>query len=282
MTTRLAYHVVVHALEARAGWTPARRFAAAVHHCLHGHLPYSRYLAAGAEARRQRTSESRVQRWVEDWLATDVNPVVQILGGLTVPANTAWGLNAYTRSAYVGVRTTIALPDTATPHLQVRRELLAGQHDPTLCRAGVLSTMESLLTRTHTNALQAAPTGLRLLSDLARQLGVERLAGAQLAAVFEAQGPLPIPLAANQLGCHPRTLERRLREEGLTAEAVRQATRLLGAARALRAAENLTGIAHQHGFSDLSHMSRAFSEACGMAPSLLRQLARGALVTEPG
>ncbi|OYQ42394.1 hypothetical protein CHU94_02875 [Rhodoferax sp. TH121] len=280
MSTRLAYHVVVHALEARAGWTPVRRFAAAVSHCLDGHLPYSRYLMAGAEAKRRRTGESAVQRWVEDWLATDLNPVVQTMGQLTLPANTAWALNAYTRSAQVGVRTTIALPPAAHQQLQVHRELLASDTDPALCRAGVVSTMETLLAQTRKNAMGMAPAGLRPLSSLARVLGVERLAAAQLAGVFEAQGPIPIPLAARQLGCHHRTLERRLREEGLTAEAVRQTVRLLSATHGVRGTRSLTEVAHQTGFSDLSHMSRAFGAACGMAPSLLRQAARGGLLPE--
>jgi len=281
MTSRLAYHVVVHALEARAGWTPVRRFAAAVAHSLNGHLPYTRYLSAGVQGQGRQASESMVQRWVEDWLATDVNPVIQTMGQLTLPANTAWALNAYTRSAQVGVRTTIALPDATAPRLQVRRELLASNTDPALCRAGVVSTMEALLAHTLQNAQRGTPTGFRPLSGLASLLGVERLAAAQLATVFEAQGPLAIPLAARQLGCHQRTLERRLREEGLTAEAVRQTVRLLAAAQALRGPRSLTEIAHHCGFADLSHMSRAFGAACGMAPSLLRQAAQGGLRPEP-
>lgn len=280
MTTRLAYHVVVHALEARAGWTPVRRFAAAVQHSLGGHLPYSRYLSAGAEAQRRRSSESSVQRWVGEWLGTDVNPVIQTMGRLTVPANTAWALNAYTRSAQVGVRTTIALPSAASQQLQVQRELLASHTDPALCRAGVVSTMEALLAQTRNQAQGATAIGYRSLSGLARGLGMERLAAAQLATVFETQGPLPIPLAARALGCHQRTLERRLREEGLTAEAVRQSVRLLNATHDLRGPRSLTDIAHHAGFSDLSHMSRAFGAACGMAPSLLRQAAQGGLVPE--
>lgn len=282
MTTRLAYHVVVHALEARAGWTPVRRFAAAISHSLNGHLPYSRYLSAGAEARRHHTSESKVQGWVEDWLATDINPVVQTMGQLTVPANTAWALNAYTRSAQVGVRTTIALPHATSQHLQVHRELLASDTDPALCRAGVVSTMETLLAHTRKNAQDLAAAGFRPLSGLATLLGVERLAAAQLARVFEVQGPVPIPLAARQLGCHHRTLERRLREEGLTAEGVRQSVRLLAAAQALRSPRSLTDIAHETGFADLSHMSRAFGMACGMSPSLLRRAAQGGLIPEVG
>ncbi len=283
MTHRLAYHVVVHALEARAGWTPARRFASAVAHTLNGHLPYTRYLAAGQTSRSQGAGESSVQRLVEEWLATDANPVIQLMTQLTQPGNTAWALNAYTHSAQVGVRTTIALNANAAaaPQLEIKRQLLAAERDPALCRTGVVCVMESLIARSVRNALHRPAPTLRPLSTLAHTLGLGHSAAAQLSQVFEAEGGIPIPLAAQRLGCHTRTLERRLRTEGLTAEAVRQTVRLIAAAQQLRAPHTLTHIAHSVGFSDLAHMTRAFGSACGMAPSLLRQVARGGLAPEP-
>lgn len=283
MTNRLAYHVVVHALEARAGWTPARRLASAVAHTLNGHLPYTRYLAAGQTSRRQGAGEASVQRLVEDWLATDVNPVIQLMGQLTLPGNTAWALNAYTHSAQVGVRTTIALHNNAAsaPQMEIKRQLLATERDPALCRTGVVCVMESLVARSMRNALHHPAPTVRPLSALAHALGLGHSATAQLSQVFEAEGGIPIPLAAQHLGCHTRTLERRLRTEGLTAEAVRQTVRLIAATQQLRLPHSLTDIAHSVGFADLSHMTRAFGAACGMAPSLLRQVAHGGLAPEP-
>jgi AraC-like DNA-binding protein len=72
------------------------------------------------------------------------------------------------------------------------------------------------------------------------------------------------------IGCHQRTLERRLREEGLTAETIRMATRLIRATKRLRSSDSLTAIAMEVGFSDQAQMTRAFRFSCGMTPSLLR------------
>ena len=90
--------------------------------------------------------------------------------------------------------------------------------------------------------------------------------------VFEAMGHVAVGEVARRLGCHQRTLERRLRQQGLTAEALRLASRLINATRRLGSEESLTTIAIDEGFSDLSHMTRAFRRSCGMAPSLCRSL----------
>ena len=50
----------------------------------------------------------------------------------------------------------------------------------------------------------------------------------------------------------------------------------------LRSPRSLTDSAHETGFADLSHMSRAFGMACGMSPSLLRRAAQGGLIPEVG
>lgn len=69
-----------------------------------------------------------------------------------------------------------------------------------------------------------------------------------------------------------RSLERKLRAEGLTAEALRQAVRMVRATDRLGSDDSLTTIAIEEGFSDLSHMTRSFKTSAGMQPSLLRRL----------
>jgi AraC-like DNA-binding protein len=112
-------------------------------------------------------------------------------------------------------------------------------------------------------------------SEVARYLAVEHAAGAHAAAVFEHEGAIPIPQLARHLGCSQRTLERRLREEGLTAELLRSAVRLLRATERLRHGGSLTEVAVDEGFSDLAHMSRSFQASCGMSPTLLRRIFAG-------
>jgi AraC-like DNA-binding protein len=110
------------------------------------------------------------------------------------------------------------------------------------------------------------------ISDTASILGVERSAGAEVAAIFEAEGNISIKDVASQIGCHQRTLERRLREEKLTAELIRMASRIIRATRRLRSTDSLIAIATEEGFSDQAHMTRAFRASCGMTPRMLRLL----------
>ncbi len=276
MTQPLAYHVVVRALEAEAGWTPAARFACSVAHTLDGHLPYARYQAVGLARRREGSSEATVERMVHEWLATDVNPATQIIGHLPSAEAAVWALNAYTESARLGVRTRLALTldeAAAAPRLAVRRERAAAGDDPELCRAGVLTLMEILIGQSaHTPAQPGAARGL---SSIARLLGVEHSAAAHAVEVFEHEGHVAVARVAELLGCSQRTLERRLRQEGVTAEALRRATRVIRATGRLRSQESLTDIAADAGYADLAHMSREFRSSCGMSPSLLRRAWRG-------
>ncbi|MGK5063963.1 helix-turn-helix domain-containing protein [Janthinobacterium sp. LB3P112] len=60
------------------------------------------------------------------------------------------------------------------------------------------------------------------------------------------------------MGCLQRTLERQLRESNITAEALRQASRLIRTLHRLSASDSLTMIACDKSFSDLAHMPRRF------------------------
>lgn len=115
------------------------------------------------------------------------------------------------------------------------------------------------------------------LTSVAGLLGVERSVAAEAALVLETEGQLTIAQLAGRMGCHQRTLERRLKEFGLTPEMLRQATRLIRAHHRLFSQDSLTTIAVDEGFSDLAHMTRSFQTAGGMAPSVLRKLAHADL-----
>lgn len=54
---------------------------------------------------------------------------------------------------------------------------------------------------------------------------------------------MPIAELARKLGCHQRSLERKLKAEGLTAESLRQAVRMIRATDRLGSSDSLTTIA---------------------------------------
>ena len=272
--SKLAYHTVVHALEASSGWTAQSRFAATVAHAINGHLPYARYNEAGRTRIKSRSGSGVIERLVQDWLSTDLNPVVQIFRSQTQTAKALHCYNAYNASANLAVRTTattLVRSGGPTPIIY-KRERLSAHEDPEPCRLGtffVLSAVMDIVARVEKN--QAAPKIFNL-PDIAIALGVTRSASADVATVFDMEGYVPVGEAARRIGCHQRTMERRLREEGLTAEAIRTATRLIRATKRIRSCDSLTTIALEEGFSDQAQMTRAFRLSGGMAPSLLRMI----------
>lgn len=275
MANSLAYHVVVHALEGRAGWTPMARFASAVSHVIQGHLPYQRYHAAGMARSPKGSAPGVIERLVNDFLATDINPSYLLLSSFRREADVFVAFNAYNQSANLGVQTSLGGRGAGNVARGATRASRVAASDPDSCRHGTLAIIDTMLATTRANAAapQAAPQ--RSLGALALLLGIESSTAAEVAFVFESEGHLPISQLAGRLGCHQRTLERRLREAGMTAEALRQAARLVRAAHRLPSADSLTMIAADEGFSDLAHMTRAFQAAAGMPPSLIRKLGKG-------
>ncbi|MRW84576.1 helix-turn-helix domain-containing protein [Pseudoduganella sp. FT26W] len=276
MNQSLAYHVVVHALEGRAGWTPMSRFASVVAHTIDGHLTYERYNAAGCSRAAQGAKETQIEQAVREFFALDLAPGVRLIGGLSSPAGIVEGFNEYNASAGVAVRTSVSMPAAGgrAPVVVARREMRVEAADPAPCRIGTLALFEALISNAERNARNSQPPTLQTLSGLARELGVEGSAAGEVALVFESEGAMPIAELARKLGCHPRSLARKLQSEGLTAEAIRSAARIVRASDRLVSEDSLTTIAMEEGFADLAHMTRSFKLSAGMQPSLLRRLVR--------
>lgn len=281
MKQSLAYHGVVNAMEAKSGWTPMSRFAAAVTHAIHGHLPYHRYHAAGLARAIDGAREGTIERLIVDFLDTDLNPAVTFFTTFRHPLGVVAGFNAYNDSAQLGVRTSVHAADARSPqggHAGAKRSMLAKVDDPELCRVGTLVAFDSVLGKVRGEIASGAPHRAPTLASVAAHLGVQHTAAAEVAMVFELEGHASVGEVAARLGCHRRTMERRLRELGTTAEALRQAARMIRSTARLSSLDSLTTIAMEEGFSDLAHMTRAFQASCGMPPSLMRKL----LWAEPG
>ncbi|WP_409028505.1 helix-turn-helix domain-containing protein [Janthinobacterium sp. SUN098] len=294
MPKSLAYHVVVNALEGKAGWTPMTMFVSAVSHAISGHLPYQRYHAAGRARTAEGAGAGVVERMVNDFLSTDINPGYLLLSSFQREADVLIAFNAYNQSANLGVQTSLGANGYARRPSSASRNSpangngndggnggnggngtpTAGRDDPDICRQGTLAIVETMMATTRRNAQLPSGAERRSLTTTAKILGVEASAAGEVALVFESEGHLPIASVTRKLGCHQRTLERRLRESNITAEALRQASRLIRASHRLASLDSLTMIAFDEGFSDLAHMTRAFQTASGMPPSLIRKLMR--------
>jgi AraC-like DNA-binding protein len=277
-----AYHVTVHALEARAGMAPVTRFALVLHHALSGHLHYSRAFEAARQSERDGATPGQIESSVAQWIDTDLNPAVQTVKCVRSAAEVVTGFNAYNRSARLAIRTSVregAHGDSAAQSRNgsATRVLTGVEVDPEASRFAAFAILDELIRCAERNGREGRDAHPRSVSEVARILGAEHSAASEVCAVFESQGSMRIGRLAKQLGCGQRTLERRLRIEGVTAESLRSATRLVRATARLKSADSLTDIAIDEGYSDLAHMSRSFQASCGMAPTLLRQFHRGIL-----
>lgn len=99
---------------------------------------------------------------------------------------------------------------------------------------------------------------------------MDRIAGI----LRRSDGPEPVAALAAEERLHPVTLGRQFREyHGCSMTEFRQRARVLGVARVLLTRETpLTAVACDHGFSDLSHMTRIFRRNFGVPPGLFRRL----------
>lgn len=268
MSVALAYHVVTHAMEARRGWSPMQRFASSVRHALNGHLPYQRYYAAGVERKRDGMGEGVLEHLIDEELLIDLNPITQMAKNIQQTTRLIWGFNAYNQAVNLGVRSKAQ----GQALMLAQRHQSVEQDDPALCQHGTYFLLANLLRQVEQNGRRQAMPEIARLSGIARHLGLESSVVYEVSLVLEAEASLQITELAQRLGCHQRTLERRLRKTGMTAEMLKQADRLLRATARMRSESSLTEIAMETGFSDHAHMTRAFKTSCGMPPSFFQQL----------
>lgn len=279
MSEPLAYHTVVHALEAKAGWSADRRFAAALAHAVDGHLGYKRYHAAGRERAREGIGEDGIKRLVRDFIETDINPAIVFLANVNRVESALRAYNVYNANANIAVRTNVSLSDASqrgVKRFAAERDLLTRADDPGPCRIATLTVISTVLEHVQSGGdCLSRPTSVSHLAEiLGRGYGV----GADVARVIEDDWLAPLSLLPQKLGCHKRTLERSLREVGLTAQALRRADRMMRATAGLFSGDSLTNIAADCGFSDTAHLSRSFRAACGMTPTMLVDIARDDVV----
>ncbi|MDQ2953992.1 MAG: hypothetical protein M3R18_03535, partial [Pseudomonadota bacterium] len=189
-----------------------------VAHTNNGHLPYQRHHSAGLRRTSVGSTESQIERAVIELLDIDVTPGVQFLQNLRDPSVMVAGFNAYNASAKIAVKTSMSVSpsDGRARMVSARRDMRVDAVDPLPCREATMALFHSMLSSCDAGGSPRRDRHFKNLTHLADVIG-SRGAAVDAASVFEREGSIPVGELARALGCHQRTLERKLREEGVTA-----------------------------------------------------------------
>ena len=287
-----AYHALARTLETFArGPLPAQQmFSTAVGHVLNGFVPTDRFHHARRLAGAKRYSESAMAKVATDELCVDLNPLLKCLVHAATRYNALLLHQSLNQLANLPVRTEIGFDGRGTLTVRSRTTSSSG-YDPTACRDAHLMGMDIIVSSiaepgTQTVADSEIPAwgGRRLrppacVSELATLLGLGSSVASDAALAFEADAAIKVQDVARHLGCHSRTLQREFKASGLTAETLKRACMLSRATALLSTAMTLTDIAHEAGYADHAHMTRAFVTSCALPPSILRQAFTGPIAS---
>lgn len=274
----MAYHLATRVLERVAGHKEKYLFADCVRYSLGADVPLERHVAAGHAAKPRCPTAGVMERHILELFAIDINPVVQLLRRMeSIPmAVDAW--NAYNEAASIYARWIVntqgANPFRPSPKVD----------DPSTPYPGpcwdiglsILDAFMGTVKRAQDEMGKLGPQPGLTVSELARVVGPHDAMLYEASLFFEENPGSNVTRLSRDLGCSRRTVERRFRDQGLTAIELKRACALAGATRAvLWDTASLTDVALIHGYADLAHMSKEIRRATGgLGPSLLRSLTK--------
>jgi len=269
----MSYHLAMRSLLIARRAVPAHRFSDCVHHTLVGDLPTEAMAREIRHTAHQSLSARALSERMAELMAVDLNPVGQVfrLARSEAVHQRIW--DAYNRSGNVVAPVYFEdLSDGPQAPAPGPLSLLSGLDRSAQVKAQDLhahllnSYKTSFEGRRRSNRAEAAWGGQLAemrVSVLARILGAGPLV-LELCEVFEAFPRAKVQEACARLGVHPRALERRMRELGITAMMLKRACMLTSATRHLLSTQQpLNEIARRHGYADGAHLSKAVSLATG-------------------
>lgn len=268
----MSYHLGMRSLLMARRAMPSHRFSDSVQHTLRGDIPTAAMgEEMGLSAHQQLSHGSLSERFAE-LMAVDINPVGQVfrLARNKTAYQRSW--DAYNRSGNVvapvlfddlqgDIGATAAGPSPLGGHNRSAQLRARKLHE------GLLNSYKTSFDR-RLQSNQATSSWVGQLKEmrvgvLARILGAGPLI-LELCEFFETFPHARVQEACIRIGVHPRTLERRMRELGITAVMLKRACMLASATSDLLSSERpLDEIARRHGYVDGAHLSKAVSVATG-------------------
>jgi|GEM_PF-1810237 len=268
----MSYHLAMRSLLVARRAMPANCFSDSVRYTLMGDIPAAQMSDAMSLTTHQHISSASLSERLAELMAVDINPVGQVfrLARSETAYQRSW--DAYNRSGNV-------VAPVFFEHLQGDLSAATLAHPP---QRGHDRSAQVKARRLHEGLLHGYKTSfdMRLKSNqartswagqvaemrvsvLARIMGVGQLV-LELCEFFETFPHAKVQEACIRIGVHPRTLERRLRDLGITAVMLKRACMLASATSQILSTDRpMDDIARRHGYVDGAHLSKAVSMATG-------------------
>jgi AraC-like DNA-binding protein len=265
----MAYHTNVEALGGMEALTPERQFARSLRSALDGHLPYVAQAQACQRFIDKKVSLESLEARMIDALSMDINPLMIAASQIATPWNFAQAFNCYNERSQLGARTYFRSLEPQAFERDVSRLHggdLAPARDSTAVCAELL--IRNVMQRQRRGSQNLLPDSVVTLME---RVGLNGSIFYDAALFFEQNSYARVQDLAMGLGCSARTLTRWFGTVEWTPVQLKQVCMLTKATRLFATQAPLTAVAHEAGYSDLAHFSRAFRRSVGVAPQWIRQ-----------
>ncbi len=273
----MSYHLAMRSLQISACQTGVGKFADCIEHSLVGDQPAPLLKQQMLRSDSRRVSLLSISERMGELLAVDLNPLGQVfrLANSEITIAKAWDAynengNVVSKVGFEGRNAADAL-DFKDSKADARAIL--STHEK--LRSGLHWVLLNQIRKNHDESVRARKIEDLRVSALCRIYGVDQLI-LELSEYFEEYPKAKVSDACQRLSIHPRFLERRLLEFGLSAVKIKRACMLAYATREiLWSNKNFNDIARSAGYSHGAHLSHAVHAATGgMSPSLIRGIMR--------
>lgn len=273
----MSYHLAMRSLQISACQMGVNRFVECIEHSLVGDQPASQLKQQMLKSDSWRVSLMSVSERMGELLAVDLNPFGQAIRLANDEATIAKAWDAYNENgnvvSTVGFEGRNAADALDFKDSKADARVILSTHEK--LRSGLHWVLLNQILRNQDDTVRMRKIEDAKVSVVCRIYGVEQLV-LELSEYFEEYPRAKVSQACQRLSIHPRFLERRMLEFGLSAVKIKRACMLSRATHEiLWSNRNFNDIALSCGYSHGAHLSHAVHAATGgMSPSVIRGLMR--------
>lgn len=271
----MSYHLAMRSLQLSCLTPGVGSFVDCIEHSLVGDHPALQLKQQMLSADAQRITLTSISERMGKLIAVDLNPfgLCIRLASSEVSVSKAW--DAYNKNgnvvAPVGFNVKNSIVGLNFQGSKSEARVISANHEKV--RYSLQGVLENQIRKNQDKTIRTRKTEDARVSAICRIYGVDQLV-LELSEFFEENPKAKISDACQRLSIHPRFLERRMHDVGISAIKIKRACMLsLATHQILWSNRSFHDIAVRCGYSHGAHLSHAVHMATGgMSPSLIRGL----------